>query len=101
MSTCPGKRFSCGWISTSPLTTLGHHRRPPHHRSPSVDQVGSRSWRSGDFDEPPRSTEGKDPAADAKYSLKPVADRLKTLLPNDIVFATDTVGRTPPPRWPR
>jgi phosphoglycerate kinase len=36
--------------------------------------------------------EGKDPAADAKYSLKPVADRLKSLLPNDIVFATDTVG---------
>ncbi len=36
--------------------------------------------------------EGKDPAADAKYSLKPVADRLKELLPNDVLFATDTIG---------
>jgi phosphoglycerate kinase len=37
--------------------------------------------------------EGKDAAADAKYSLQPVADRLKELLPNNpIHFATDTVG---------
>lgn len=36
--------------------------------------------------------EGKDPAEDAKYSLKPVADRLRELLPNPVHFATDTVG---------
>jgi phosphoglycerate kinase len=37
--------------------------------------------------------EGKDPAADARYSLQPVADRLQQLLPNNSVrFATDTVG---------
>lgn len=37
--------------------------------------------------------EGKDAAADAKYSLQPVAERLKELLPkNPIHFATDTVG---------
>jgi phosphoglycerate kinase len=36
--------------------------------------------------------EGKDPAEDAKYSLKPVADRLQELLPHAIHFATDTVG---------
>lgn len=36
--------------------------------------------------------EGKDPAEDAKYSLKPVADRLRELLPYPVHFATDTVG---------
>lgn len=37
--------------------------------------------------------EGKDAAADARYSLQPVAERLKELLPNNpIHFATDTVG---------
>ena len=36
--------------------------------------------------------EGKDPAEDAKYSLKPVADRLKELLGCPVHFATDTVG---------
>lgn len=36
--------------------------------------------------------EGKDPAEDAKYSLKPVADRLQELLKNAVHFATDTVG---------
>jgi phosphoglycerate kinase len=37
--------------------------------------------------------EGKDPAEDAKYSLKPVAARLQELLPSHPVkFATDTVG---------
>ncbi|HUQ71309.1 MAG TPA: phosphoglycerate kinase [Planctomycetaceae bacterium] len=37
--------------------------------------------------------EGKDPAEDAKYSLKPVAGRLQELLPKSKVhFATDTVG---------
>ncbi|WLD14994.1 phosphoglycerate kinase [Planctellipticum variicoloris] len=36
--------------------------------------------------------EGKDPAADAKYSLKPVADRLQKLLGCPVHFASDTVG---------
>jgi phosphoglycerate kinase len=36
--------------------------------------------------------EGKDPAADAKYSLKPVAERLHALLGCPVHFATDTVG---------
>jgi phosphoglycerate kinase len=36
--------------------------------------------------------EGKDPAEDAKYSLKPVADRLNELLGSPVHFATDTVG---------
>jgi phosphoglycerate kinase len=36
--------------------------------------------------------EGKDPAEDAKYSLKPVADRLQELLKYQVLFATDTVG---------
>lgn len=36
--------------------------------------------------------EGKDPAEDAKYSLKPVAARLKELLGCPVHFATDTVG---------
>jgi phosphoglycerate kinase len=36
--------------------------------------------------------EGKDAAADAKYSLKPVADRLQQLLNCPVHFATDTVG---------
>lgn len=31
-------------------------------------------------------------APDAKFSLKPAADRLAELLPNKVVFATDTVG---------
>lgn len=36
--------------------------------------------------------EGKDPAEDAKYSLKPVADRMHELLGCPVHFATDTVG---------
>jgi phosphoglycerate kinase len=37
--------------------------------------------------------EGKDPAEDAKYSLKPVAGRLQELLPkNHVQFASDTIG---------
>lgn len=36
--------------------------------------------------------EGKDPAEDAKYSLKPVAQRLKELLGCPVHFAIDTVG---------
>jgi phosphoglycerate kinase len=36
--------------------------------------------------------EGKDPAEDAKYSLKPVAARLQQLLGCTVHFATDTVG---------
>jgi len=36
--------------------------------------------------------EGKDPAEDAKYSLKPVADRLAQLLTVPVHFAKDTVG---------
>ena len=36
--------------------------------------------------------EGKDPAADAKYSLAPVAIRLKELLGCPVHFAADTVG---------
>jgi phosphoglycerate kinase len=36
--------------------------------------------------------EGKDPAEDAKYSLKPVATRLHELLGCPVHFATDTVG---------
>jgi len=37
--------------------------------------------------------EGKDPAEDAKYSLKPAATRLQELLPkNPVHFASDTVG---------
>lgn len=36
--------------------------------------------------------EGKDPAEDAKYSLKPVAERLGQLLSTPVHFATDTVG---------
>ena len=36
--------------------------------------------------------EGKDPGEDAKYSLKPVADRLQELLKYPVHFATDTVG---------
>ncbi len=36
--------------------------------------------------------EGKDPAEDAKYSLKPVATRLHELLRCPVHFASDTVG---------
>lgn len=36
--------------------------------------------------------EGKDPAADAKYSLGPVAKHLGTLLSSPVYFAADTVG---------
>jgi phosphoglycerate kinase len=36
--------------------------------------------------------EGKDPAADAKYSLAPVAKHLGTLLSSPVHFAADTVG---------
>lgn len=36
--------------------------------------------------------EGKDPAADAKYSLKPVVSRLQELLGSPVHFASDTVG---------
>lgn len=36
--------------------------------------------------------EGKDPAEDAKYSLKPVAERVGQLLSVPVHFATDTVG---------
>ncbi|MBA4029734.1 MAG: phosphoglycerate kinase [Planctomyces sp.] len=36
--------------------------------------------------------EGKDPAEDAKYSLKPVAARLKELLGVPVHFAGDTIG---------
>ena len=36
--------------------------------------------------------EGKDPAADAKYSLAPVAIRLKELLGCPVHFAADTIG---------
>ncbi len=36
--------------------------------------------------------EGKDPADDAKYSLKPVAERLHALLGCPVHFASDTVG---------
>uniref|UniRef100_A0A7C4LL11 Phosphoglycerate kinase n=1 Tax=Schlesneria paludicola TaxID=360056 RepID=A0A7C4LL11_9PLAN len=36
--------------------------------------------------------EGKDPAEDARYSLRPVAERLRELLSNPVHFATDTVG---------
>jgi phosphoglycerate kinase len=36
--------------------------------------------------------EAKDPAADAKYSLKPVAERLRQLLPGPVHFASDTIG---------
>ncbi len=36
--------------------------------------------------------EGKDPVADAKYSLAPVATRLKELLGCPVHFAADTVG---------
>ncbi|MEZ5948013.1 MAG: phosphoglycerate kinase [Planctomycetaceae bacterium] len=36
--------------------------------------------------------EGKDPAADAKYSLRPTAQRLGELLGQNVAFATDTVG---------
>lgn len=36
--------------------------------------------------------EGKDPAADAKFSLKPVVARLQHLLGCEVVFASDTVG---------
>ena len=36
--------------------------------------------------------EGKDPAEDAKYSLSPVATRLKELLGCPVHFASDTVG---------
>ncbi len=36
--------------------------------------------------------EGKDPQADAKYSLKPVASRLAELLGCTVHFASDTVG---------
>jgi phosphoglycerate kinase len=35
---------------------------------------------------------GEDPAADAKYSLAPVAERLSELLGKPVAFATDTVG---------
>ncbi len=35
---------------------------------------------------------GTDPAADAKYSLKPVAERLSELLGHRVAFATDCVG---------
>ncbi len=36
--------------------------------------------------------EGKDPAEDAKFSLRPVAERLGQLLTSTVFFATDTVG---------
>lgn len=36
--------------------------------------------------------EGKDPAADAKYSLRPTAVRLGELLGQEVAFAADTVG---------
>ena len=36
--------------------------------------------------------EGKDPIEDAKFSLKPVAARLKELLGCEVSFASDTVG---------
>ena len=36
--------------------------------------------------------EGKDPAEDAKFSLKPVAARLKELLGSPVHFASDTIG---------
>ncbi len=36
--------------------------------------------------------EGKDPAEDAKYSLKPVAERLGQLLTVPVHFAADTIG---------
>ncbi|MDB5347857.1 MAG: Phosphoglycerate kinase [Schlesneria sp.] len=36
--------------------------------------------------------EGKDPAEDAKYSLKPVVERLQILLGCPVHFASDTVG---------
>lgn len=36
--------------------------------------------------------EGKDPAEDAKYSLKPVAARLQELVAGAVHFASDTVG---------
>lgn len=36
--------------------------------------------------------EGKDPAEDAKYSLKPVAGRLQQLVGGKVEFASDTVG---------
>lgn len=36
--------------------------------------------------------EGKDPAADAKFSLKPVVSRLQSLLGCPVHFASDTVG---------
>lgn len=36
--------------------------------------------------------EGKDPAEDAKYSLKPAAIRLGEILGQDVAFASDTVG---------
>lgn len=36
--------------------------------------------------------EGKDPAADAKFSLKPVVSRLQELLGCPVHFASDTVG---------
>jgi phosphoglycerate kinase len=36
--------------------------------------------------------EGKDPAADAKYSLKPVVSRLQELVSGKVHFAADTVG---------
>ena len=36
--------------------------------------------------------EGKDPAADAKFSLKPVVSRLHQLLGSPVYFATDTIG---------
>lgn len=35
---------------------------------------------------------GEDPAADAKYSLAPVAERLSRLLGKPVAFAADTVG---------
>ncbi len=36
--------------------------------------------------------EGKDPVEDAKFSLKPVAERMKKLLGTPVYFASDTVG---------
>src|SRR4051812_27074622 len=36
--------------------------------------------------------EGKDPAADAKFSLKPVVSRLQELLGSAVHFASDTIG---------
>ena len=36
--------------------------------------------------------EGKDPTADAKFSLQPVAGRLQQLLGSPVQFASDTVG---------